>query len=775
MFQLVQHRARSRAPRKVEGGLDALQPNGNLGLSVRQEVEDRLSTLRDRMAAIRQGDKAALQRSYRNGSELHGSVLWCDSDPEVASCADVLRGSGLALRTFTEPEALLEAYDAFPQDVLCIMSSMMEGNGRKERGAMNAFGLFSAIRSRVKATEGLEQPLLAVISCSADENAARAAGAEIVVFGSRAKAQNLVALNMPSERIEATRTSLNALEHDVAGLKTKLNATPASQESVEELKVVVKGFQDRLESAALKDEVTHLSERVNALIAAQFKKSGGQRQDLEEEFENLAATLQKDEEAESVAHTRLLLRIDELCRNISKATDGGANDWVGASGVGSGGLSATCPNSAFHGQAAWVIANAMRDLYHEVSQRVGSLVRDRARAAFSDHPPLSNEVDWHLEIMHGYEEAQPWNEEDDNPWEAEPVDASACTATVPSDAGTLVDASPSPCQDEAGAMLHFGTASAGTYRSDWSASTAIGKTAARREKNEQDQGTSMTPILAERAVASPLSMPPPSTSSAAVQATDFVGEPEFLHQIPKEPVAEDLVTKDSQAQTEPVGPRKLSKSRDQEPPRLQRTQKGMPDPSKRQSSRWAMKDNGLPTVLKDLAQTVSARRHSKETVGQREGQGPRKESPHKEGAQSRHQNPRPQGQGPSGPSRVASADAKDRPLSIFAKRQAGQSPKEEEPAKPKSATPSREERSPDRQQDRQRQDHASSAPAQRGRQSNSPKTSSARRSRSDADTNRDKDLPEVDLFQIPEQLREVSEESQTISRYHQVTEITESV
>jgi len=300
-------------------------------------------------------------------------------------------------------------------------------------------------------------------------------------------------------------------------------------------------------------------------------------------------------------------------------------------------------------------------------------------------------------------------------------DASACMATVPSDAGTLVDASPSPCQD---------------------------------------QGTSMTPILAERAVVT-LSSMPPSTTSAAVQATDFVDESEFLHQFHREPVTEtDLLTRDGQAQTEPLlGPRELPKSRDQEPPRLQRTQKGMPDPNKRQSSRWAMKDNGLPTVLKDLAQTVSARRHSKEgnhkdapkeTVGQREG--PRKESLHKEGAQSRHQNPaRPQGQGPS---RVASVDAKDRPLSIFAKRQAGQSPKEEEPAKPKSANPSsREERSPDRQQDRLRQDHASSAPAQRGRQSNSPKTS-ARRSRSDADTNRDKDLPEVDLFEIPEQLRE---------------------
>ena len=46
----------------------------------------------------------------------------------------------------------------------------------KERGAMNAFGLFSSIRQRVEAREDLKQPLLAVISCSADEKAARAAG-----------------------------------------------------------------------------------------------------------------------------------------------------------------------------------------------------------------------------------------------------------------------------------------------------------------------------------------------------------------------------------------------------------------------------------------------------------------------------------------------------------------------------------------------------------------------------------------------------------------------
>ncbi|CAE7762464.1 unnamed protein product, partial [Symbiodinium pilosum] len=180
-----------RALRQVEGR-ESIEAPGSFGLSVQQEIEERMGALRGKMDAIRKGDKDALQRSYCNGSELHGSVFWCDSDPDVAACADVLRGSGLALSTFTEPEALLQAYDAFPQNVLCIMSSMMEGNGRKERGAMNAFGLFSSIRQRVEAREDLKQPLLAVISCSADEKAARAAGAEIVVFGSRSKAQNLV-------------------------------------------------------------------------------------------------------------------------------------------------------------------------------------------------------------------------------------------------------------------------------------------------------------------------------------------------------------------------------------------------------------------------------------------------------------------------------------------------------------------------------------------------------------------------------------------------------
>ncbi|CAE7415419.1 unnamed protein product, partial [Symbiodinium natans] len=816
--RLRQARAQGREGSQADG-LQAAGAFGITDITVRQEIEERLGALRGKMDAIRQGDEGAIQRSHRNGSELHGSVFWCDSDPDVAAGADVLRGSGLALQTFTEPEALLQAYDAYPQDVLCIMSSMMEGNGRKERGAMNALGLFASIRRRVEVSEGLKQPLLAVISCSADEAAARAAGAEIVVFGSRIKAQNL-----------ATRTSLDTLEQDVAGLKTMLAATPASQDSVEELKVVVQGFEDRLQSLASRDEgpppdcehcgntfapdsnfcrqcgkprrgskesspeglqrlqaqVTDLSERLNALVAAQIKRSGGQREEIQDEFVSLAATLQKACSFcfESARRTSTV--------TLGQAADG-PNDWARhlSSAVAASGGAGTVSRSL---KLAVARPRSLPPWHIKLRHAESKWQMQYAALCMCGWSICG----WKQAMRDLYYEAQPWNEEDDNPWEDVPVsdsmhhridqgtstteaspstahpasdedwqelnsssvtllcpsqapvdqslgDANAGLATVPSeDAGALVDADASPCQD---------------------------------------QGTSMTPVLAERAVADatvPLRTSP-STHSAAVQATmDFAGEiPDGL---PKEFCAEvDLATRDRHAQTEPAGPRKASKTQRDQEPRMQRTQRAkgmstMPEVSnvahRRQTNRSAMKDNGLPTVLKDLAQTFSARRHSKEghhkDASQKESvqkDAAQKEGikdAHKEGAQSRHQNPRPQG-----PGRVASVDAKDRPLSVFAKRQAGQLTKEEEPAKPKSAdpssrksadTPSREERSPDRRSGRpSRQDHASSAPAQRGRQSTSPKETAARRSRSDADKNRDKDMkdmPEVDLFQIPEQLRE---------------------
>eukprot|EP00931_Biecheleriopsis_adriatica_P110210 TRINITY_DN84476_c0_g1_i1.p1 TRINITY_DN84476_c0_g1~~TRINITY_DN84476_c0_g1_i1.p1 ORF type:complete len:278 (-),score=54.31 TRINITY_DN84476_c0_g1_i1:51-830(-) len=183
------HRSARLCRRVVASGPeDALQRLESFELSKREAVEERLVGIRTRMDALRRGETLQVS-SNRYDGELKGTVLWCDTDADVGMSADILRGSGLVVRTFTEPEVLLEAYRSAPLEAACIMSSMMEGNGRKERGAMNAFDLFAAICA---STEDASRPLLAVISCSADERAARAAGADIVVLGSRAKAQNLV-------------------------------------------------------------------------------------------------------------------------------------------------------------------------------------------------------------------------------------------------------------------------------------------------------------------------------------------------------------------------------------------------------------------------------------------------------------------------------------------------------------------------------------------------------------------------------------------------------
>lgn len=60
-------------------------------------------------------------------------MLWCDSDPSILSGCGVLQGSGLRVESFEEPKELLQRYLRSPSEVRCVMSSMMEGGGRKER------------------------------------------------------------------------------------------------------------------------------------------------------------------------------------------------------------------------------------------------------------------------------------------------------------------------------------------------------------------------------------------------------------------------------------------------------------------------------------------------------------------------------------------------------------------------------------------------------------------------------------------------------------------
>lgn len=177
--------------------LEQIERRSEARLVKASSIEAQTEAIKARMEAIRNKSESlatsgADWQPVRRGGPLEGYVFWCDSDPTVGASASIMRAAGLDVRAFSDPESLLQAYIASPLNVVCVMSSMMEGNGRKGRGAMNAYGLFAAVSASAAQIEGASVPILAVISISADPAAAAAAGADVVVLGNRAKAQNSV-------------------------------------------------------------------------------------------------------------------------------------------------------------------------------------------------------------------------------------------------------------------------------------------------------------------------------------------------------------------------------------------------------------------------------------------------------------------------------------------------------------------------------------------------------------------------------------------------------
>ncbi|CAK9108621.1 Hypothetical protein SCF082_LOCUS50511 [Durusdinium trenchii] len=114
------------------------------------------------------------------------------------------------------------------------------------------------------------------------------------------------------ERIEAlsalsvaTRDAVGVLEKDLSAIKEHLDQANG---------------EDAIQSLQL--QVTSLSERLSAFVAAQLRG----HDHVQPELAVLAEALRKDEEEEQAAHARLLLRIDELCSHLSKASE--APPWV---------------------------------------------------------------------------------------------------------------------------------------------------------------------------------------------------------------------------------------------------------------------------------------------------------------------------------------------------------------------------------------------------------------------------------------------------------------
>eukprot|EP00435_Cladocopium_sp_Y103_P059536 s1564_g21.t1 len=127
----------------------------------------------------------------------------------------------------------------------------------------------------------------------------------------------------------------------------------------------------------------------------------------------LAEALQKDEREEQEAHSRLLLRIDELCTHLSKAAESPA-PWVQLEALG---RQFEEMQKAERQMEAWQDGTALGRVAHMAPGfplvRLGAALRD-----------LYHEI---------CERGSPWTEEDGNPWEDKSPDAKR---TCPVDKGT---------------------------------------------------------------------------------------------------------------------------------------------------------------------------------------------------------------------------------------------------------------------------------------------------------------------------------------------------
>eukprot|EP00929_Paragymnodinium_shiwhaense_P076129 TRINITY_DN3906_c0_g1_i1.p1 TRINITY_DN3906_c0_g1~~TRINITY_DN3906_c0_g1_i1.p1 ORF type:complete len:499 (-),score=61.39 TRINITY_DN3906_c0_g1_i1:88-1584(-) len=85
------------------------------------------------------------------------------------------------------------------------MTSMMESGGRKERGEMNAFELFTGVRG-ASYKLNVCVPVMGIISSSADREAAYAAGAHFVKLGRRKEAQENM-INKLTKAMASSKTS----------------------------------------------------------------------------------------------------------------------------------------------------------------------------------------------------------------------------------------------------------------------------------------------------------------------------------------------------------------------------------------------------------------------------------------------------------------------------------------------------------------------------------------------------------------------------------------
>lgn len=117
-------------------------------------------------------------------------ILWVDSDPNISLSAGPLRQLGCTLKFFNETQDCLDfILHNEHENIFCIITSMMERGGRKEKGLMNAFEMLNQIRLNWRRSYS---PFLVMITCTADKQQCQDFGFDVIVYGDRQKMMNIV-------------------------------------------------------------------------------------------------------------------------------------------------------------------------------------------------------------------------------------------------------------------------------------------------------------------------------------------------------------------------------------------------------------------------------------------------------------------------------------------------------------------------------------------------------------------------------------------------------
>ena len=131
--------------------------------------------------------------AIKNDSEI--SIIWVDSDPTIYFRLDRFRSEYSHVACFTETADALNALNnglLEPKYIRCIITSMMERGGRRERGLLNGLEMLDSMKLIWEKASIAKLPLFTVISSTADREQCKQHGVDIVVWNDLLKLQEEV-------------------------------------------------------------------------------------------------------------------------------------------------------------------------------------------------------------------------------------------------------------------------------------------------------------------------------------------------------------------------------------------------------------------------------------------------------------------------------------------------------------------------------------------------------------------------------------------------------